>query len=109
LSRPFGIHQEIQHERMLDQFDIWIVGDCFNQRSNNFDARGITASMGNPIAMMATFAGEREGAGLVQIEIGTPPHEPTNCGRALVGKDLGSAGITEPGPRNQGICQVFGR
>ncbi len=60
LSCASLIEQKIKYERMLNQFDAWIVCHSIDKCARNLCTSGITTSMSNAIPMVAAFAREVE-------------------------------------------------
>ncbi|PKV87071.1 hypothetical protein BX283_4662 [Streptomyces sp. TLI_146] len=103
---PVVVPQQVQYERVLDG-PYGLLADRLDQCAGDLGAGGVAARVGDAAAVVAALAGQRDGAGVVGVEVGAGGDQPPHRVRALGDQQAHRVLVTQARARHQRVVQVL--
>ena len=99
--------QQVDGERVLDDLDLGRRRDGRDQRALDLGAGGVAARVGDPVAVVAALAGQRDHAVGVVVEVRAERDQLADGLRTLVDQDAYGVRVADAGARDERVELVL--
>ena len=102
--------EQVDDDRVLDDLDTRVVDhpvERRDERPGDLRAGGVTPGMGDAVAVVAAFAGQRDLSPGVPVELRAEGHELAHPVRALGDECPHRIDVAQADPRHQGVLEVL--